>query len=69
MPFGLRPGLDGMAGKGIVAVFAGVVGRAAFHFDGDDVEGRVIVEAAGLGIEAEAADFGGWGHKRIEEQG
>jgi hypothetical protein len=40
-----------MVGKGVMAVFAGVVGGAAFHFDGDDVGGAVVVEAAGLGIE------------------
>jgi len=49
--FGLGPGFEGMVGKGVVAVFAGVVGGAAFHFDGDDVGGAVVVEAAGLGIE------------------
>ena len=40
-----------MIGQGGVTVFAGVVGLAAFCFDGDDVEGRVVVEAAGLGVE------------------
>ena len=40
-----------------MAVFAGVVGGAAFHFDGDDVEWGVVVKAAGLGVEVEAADF------------
>jgi hypothetical protein len=51
VPFGGRPGFERMVGKGVVAIFAGVVGGAAFHFDGDDVGGAVIVEAAGLGIE------------------
>ncbi|MGB9466881.1 MAG: hypothetical protein WBR10_17370 [Candidatus Acidiferrum sp.] len=41
-----------------MAVFAGVVGGAAFHFDGDDVGGTAVVKAAGLGVEVEAADFG-----------
>jgi len=49
--FGLGPGLERMVGEGVVAVFAGVVGGAAFQFDGDDVGGAVVVEAAGLGIE------------------
>jgi hypothetical protein len=50
-----------------VAVFAGVVGLAAFHFDGDDVEGGVVVEATGLGVEVKAVDFGdGWGHGSVE---
>ncbi len=47
-----------MAGQGIVAIFAGIVRRAAFHFDGDNVEWGVIVEAARLRIEIDAADFG-----------
>jgi hypothetical protein len=47
-----------MVGESGVAVFAGVVGGAAFHFDGDDVGGAVVMEATGLGIEVEAADFG-----------
>jgi hypothetical protein len=52
-----------MGGEGLVAVFAGVVDAAAFHFDGDDVERGVVMEAAGLGIELEAADFGDeWRH-------
>jgi hypothetical protein len=62
VPFGEGPGFDGVVGQGVVAVFAGVVGGAAFHFDGDDVGGAVVVETAGLRIEVEAADFGsGWG--------
>jgi hypothetical protein len=63
VPFGLRPGLDGMVGEGVVAVFAGVVEAAASHFDSDDVERRVVMETAGLGIEIQAADIGsGWRH-------
>ena len=49
--FGGGPGLEGMVGEGVVAILAGVEEAAAFHFDGDDVEGGVVVEAAGLGIE------------------
>jgi len=67
VPFELGPGFEGMVGEGGVAVFAGIVGGAAFHFDGDDVGGAVVVEAAGLGVEVEAADFGsGWGHGTCE---
>jgi hypothetical protein len=52
-----------------VAVFASVVDAAAFHLDGDDVGGGVVVEAAGLRIEVEAVNggrswMGGRGHER-----
>jgi hypothetical protein len=49
--FGFRPDFDGMASQGVVAIFAGIVGGAAFHFNGDDVEWGMVVKAAGLGIE------------------
>lgn len=39
VPLGLGPGCQRMIRQGVVAVFAGVVGGAAFCFDGDDVEG------------------------------
>lgn len=58
VPFGLRPGLDRMLSDGVVAVFAGVEEATAFHFDSDDVERRVVMETAGLGIEIQAADLG-----------
>jgi hypothetical protein len=65
VPFRLRPGNQGMVCQGVVAILAGVVGGAAFHFDGDDVDGGVVVEAAGLGVEVQAVDFLEWGcHKR-----
>lgn len=57
VPFGLRPGFDGMVGEGVVAVFAGVKEAAAFHFDGNDVERRVVVKTTGLGIEIQTVDF------------
>jgi len=57
VPLGLRPDLDGMAGEGDVAILAGVIESAALHLDGDDVGGAVVVEAAGLGIEVQSADF------------
>jgi hypothetical protein len=50
-PFGWRPWLDGMVGQGVMAVFAGVIRRAAFHFDGHNIEWRMVVEAARLGVE------------------
>ncbi len=67
---GGRPGDERVIGEGVVAVFAGVVGGAAFHFDGDDVERRVVVKAAGLRVEVEAEDLGsggrhGWRRMRL----
>ena len=41
-----------------MAVFAGVIAAAAFHFDGHDIEWRMVVEAARLGVEIKAADVG-----------
>jgi hypothetical protein len=69
VPFSFRPGFEGVAGQRVVAVFAGVIGGATFHLDGDDIEGGVVVKAAGLGVEAEASDFGSLGHKKIEGKG
>ena len=54
------PGLDGVVGEGVVTVFAGVEEAAAGHLHGDDVEGGVVVEAAGLRVELEAVDLGRW---------
>jgi hypothetical protein len=51
VPFGLGPDFHRMSGEGVVAILAGEVDAAAFHFDGDDVERRVVVEAAGLRVE------------------
>jgi hypothetical protein len=51
VPFKLGPDCEGMGGEGVVALLAGVIGGAAFHFYGDDVGGAVVVEATGLGIE------------------
>lgn len=66
VPFGLRPGLDGMIGESNVAIFTGVKEAATFHFDGDDVERRVVVKAAGLRVEFEAVDRRGeWHEERI----
>lgn len=69
VPFGLGPGLDGVVGEGVVAVLAGVEEATAFHFDSDDVEGRVVVEAAGLRIEMKAADFWNGGRHGMSEEG
>ena len=48
MPLFPRPYDKCMIGERIVALFAGVVGIAALHFDGDDVDWLVVVRAAGL---------------------
>ena len=67
--FRVGPGCEGMVGQGVVTIFAGVEEAATFHFDGDDVEWGVIVEAAGLGIEIQAVDLGGFqGHRRLKEE-
>lgn len=58
VPLGYRPDLDGMIGKGYVAILAGVEKTAALHADGDDVAGSVVVEAAGLRVEVDAEDMG-----------
>ena len=49
--FAAWPNLDGMAGERDVTVLAGVVCGAALHFDGDDVGGRMVVQATRLRIE------------------
>ena len=41
-----------------MAILAGIVEAAASHPDRNDVERRVVVEAASLGVEIEAVDFG-----------
>ncbi len=67
--FGGGPGLEGMIGEGVVAILAGVKEAATFHFDGDDVERGVVMEAAGLRIEMEAADVGVRGRHGLNERG
>ena len=57
--FGARPDGDWVVGQGHMAIFAGIVEAAAVHFDGDDVEWGVEVNAAGLRIEMDAADSKG----------
>jgi hypothetical protein len=52
-----RPDCDRMIRQGEVAILAGVIGFAAAHLDGDNVDWRVVVSAAGLGIEIEATNF------------
>ena len=54
-PLVLWPDFDWVAGKRFVAVFAGVIFAATLHLDGDDVGGAVIMVAARLRIEIDAA--------------
>ena len=63
VPLGLRPRLEGMSGECVVAVFTSVEKAAAAHFDGDDVGGRMVVQATRLRVEAQAVDFGTCGHR------
>ena len=59
--FGGRPDLGRVIGQGVVAVAAGVIGFAAAHLDGDDVQLAVPMGAAGLRVEIEAMDGRGQG--------
>ncbi len=65
VPLGLRPDLDGMAGQGRMAILASVIEAAALHPDCDNVGGAVVVEATGLGIEVQSADFRGFLHGEV----
>jgi hypothetical protein len=63
LPLRLRPNSDGMIGESDMAILTSVKEAAAFHLDGDDVRGTVIVKAAGLRVEVEAVNCGdGLGH-------
>ena len=42
-----------------MAIFAGVENAAALHLYGDDVEGKMVVGTAGLGVEIDAMDVYG----------
>jgi len=53
-PFTLRPHFDRVTGERCVAIMAGVIDRAAFHLDGDDVGGAAPMSATGLRIEIDA---------------
>src|SRR6266403_3129439 len=57
IPFAAWPNLDGMTCERDMAVFAGIVGRAALHFDGDDVHLRMVVQATRLRIEIQSTDL------------
>jgi len=57
IPFAPRPNLDGMACEGDMAVFAGIPGGAALHFDGDDVRMSMVVQATRLRIEIQSTNL------------
>lgn len=57
VPFAAGPNFHGMTGERDVAVSAGIVNAAAFHFDGDNVRRRVVMQATRLGIEIQSADL------------
>src|SRR6266478_305997 len=57
IPFARRPNLYGMARERDMAVFAGIVGGAALHFDGDDVRLRMVVQARRLRIEIQSTNL------------
>jgi hypothetical protein len=44
-----------MIGYGIMAIFAGIVDTTAPHPDGDDVERRIVVNAARLSVQPDPA--------------
>ena len=57
IPLATWPNLDGMTCERDMAVFAGIVGRAALHFDGDDVHLLMVVQATRLRIEIQSTDL------------
>jgi len=57
IPFAARPNLDGMTCERDMAVFAGIPGGAALHFDGDDVRLGMVVQATRLRIEMQSTDL------------
>jgi hypothetical protein len=65
IPFILWPECCGMIGERGMAVRAGIVKAATFHFDGDDVSWSVIVLATGLGIEIYAMHVRESGNHRV----
>ena len=56
-PLAPWPNLDGMTCERDMAVFAGIVGGAALHFDGDDVRLLMVVQATRLRIEIQSTDL------------
>src|SRR5579863_6377560 len=55
LPLAPRPHLNRVPRQSDVAILAGVVHPATFHFDGDNVRRRVIVQATRLRVEINSA--------------
>ncbi len=60
VPLRTRPHLASMACKEFMAILAGIVDAATSHPDGNDVERRVIMDAAGLPICLQSLDIRFW---------
>lgn len=54
-PLGSWPDHDRMIRQRRVAIFTGIVEAAALHLDRDNVSGSMIMFAAGLGVDVDAA--------------
>lgn len=54
MVLATRPNPNFVSSEGGVAVFARVILTTAFHFDGNDVERRVVVAATRLRVQIDA---------------
>src|SRR5579859_1748949 len=65
IPLGFGPDLGRMVGQLVVALAAGVVGPAAGHLDGDDVEVAMPVGAAGPRVQRLAMDGGAQARGRV----
>ena len=55
IPLSGRPNFRRMAGQFVMAIPAGVVGPAASHLDGDDIQTAMVVRAARFSVERDAA--------------
>jgi hypothetical protein len=58
IPFAARPDFECMADHCIVAIFAGIVGAATLHPDGNYVQRFVVMSASGLGVQIDSAHEG-----------
>src|SRR5579859_1117406 len=56
IPFRLRPHLRRMIGECVMALATRMVGPAAAHLDGDDVQGAMVVRTTRFGVERHPLD-------------